>query len=164
MDGGTIVIKNVHVDKRTGAFYVQSFDSTAGKYPLHYQGTWMRKMPSDVPDADLGRAVREAMAASHAEDWHGTLRDEVARRRRDLFRLAGVRARAERQYQTGLSAVDIEYEPGGEQYKVTKFINRDPRKDMVGSGIEHMVPVECPDDVLGAMIRGLLSDEGAEPG
>jgi hypothetical protein len=119
-----------------------------------------------VPDADLGRAVREAMAASHAEDWPGghTLRDEVARRRKGLFRLAGIRARAERQYQTGLSAVDIEYEPGGEQYKVTKFINRDPRKNMVGSDIKHMVPVECPDDVLGATIRGLLSDEGGEPG
>jgi hypothetical protein len=38
MDGGTIVIKNAHVDKRAGAFYVQSFDSTAGKYPLFFQG------------------------------------------------------------------------------------------------------------------------------
>jgi hypothetical protein len=166
MDGDTIVIKTVHVDKRAGAFYVQSFDSTAGKYPLFFQGTWMKKMPGEVPDADLGQAVREAMAASHAEDWPGgdMLRDEVARRRKDLFRLAGVRARSERQYQTGLSAVKLDHEPGGAQYKVTKFINRDPRKDMVGSDIEHMVPVECPDDVLGATIRGLLSDEGGEPG
>jgi len=75
-----------------------------------------------------------------------------------------VRARSERQYQTGLSAVSIDCEPGAEQCKVTKFINRDPGKDLVGSEIEHMVPVECPDDVLGATIRGLLSDEGDEPG
>ena len=92
------------------------------------------------------------------------LRDAVARRRKSLFRLAGVRARSERQYQTGLSAVSIDYEPGAEQYQLTKFINRDPGEDLVGSEIEHRVPVECPDDVLCATIRGLLSDEGGEPG
>src|SRR5258706_12830726 len=134
MDGGTIVIKSVDIHKRAGAFYVQSFDSTTDKYPLFFQGTWMKKMAGDVPDADLGRAVREAMAASHAEDWPGgdTLRDEVARRRKGLFRLAGVRARSERQYQTGLSAVSIDWGPGAEQYQGTKFINRDPGKDLVG--------------------------------
>ena len=69
MDGGTIVIKSLHIDKRASAFYVQSLDSTPGKYPLFFQGTWIKKMTGDVPDADLGRAVRDAMAASQAEDW-----------------------------------------------------------------------------------------------
>lgn len=163
MDGGTIVIKAVHIDKRAGEFYVHSYDSTPDKYPLFFQGTWLKKMAGDVPDAELGRAAREAMAASHAEEWPGdTLREEVARRRKGLFRLAGVRS--ERQYQTGLSAVSINYEPGREQYQVTKFINRDPGENMVGPEMEPMAPVECPDDVLGATIRGLLSNDSGEPG
>jgi hypothetical protein len=163
MDSGTVVIKSVTIDERAGAIYVQSYDSTTGKYPLQFQGSWTKKEAGDVPDAELGRAVRQALAASRAEDWPGdTLREEVARRRKGLFRLAGVRS--ERQYQTSLSSVSVEYESGGEQYRITKMINEDPGENMVGSGIEHMVPVECPDSVLGEMIRGLLSDERGVPG
>ena len=157
MDDGSIVIKSVHIDNRAGAFYVQSSDCTPGG--LLYQGTWIKKMAEDLPDADLGRAVREAMAASRAEPWPGgpALRDEVARRRKDLFRVAGVRS--ERQYQTGLSAVRIDDDPGANQYQLTKFINYHPNEAMVASETEHLIPVASPDNVLGSTIRGLLLDE-----
>jgi hypothetical protein len=163
MDGGKVVTQVVIVDERAGAFYVQSYDSTTDKYPLQFQGSWVKRMAGDVPDSELGHTVREAMAASQAEDWPGDkLREEVARRRKGLFRLAGVRS--ERQYQTGLSAVSVDYESGGQQYRITAMINEDPGENLEESAIERAVPVDCPDDVLGAAIRGLLSDECDEPG
>jgi hypothetical protein len=163
MDNGKIMFNSVFVDKRAGALYVQSYDFTPGRYPLFFQGTWIKKMVGDVPDAELGKAVREAMAASQAEDWPGdALRDEAARRRKAVLRLAGVRS--ERQYQTGLSSISVEYQSGGQQYRIIKMINEDPGEDMTGSEIEHNVPVQCSDEVLGATILGLLSDEGGEPG
>lgn len=159
MDSGTIVIQYAAVDQRAGAIYVQSYDSTPDKYPLQFQGSWMKKIVGFLSDAELGELARDAMAASQTKDWPGdTLREEVARRRKALFRLAGVRS--ERQYQTGLSAVSVHYEAGESHYHVTRYVNRDPAEDMVGSEAEQLVPVNCPDDVLGGTIRGSLSEEG----
>jgi len=157
------VIQYAAIDQRAGAIYVQSYDSTPDKYPLQFQGSWVKKVVGDFSDAELGGLARDAMAASQTKGWPGdTLREEVARRRKALFRIAGVRS--ERQYQTGLSAVSVYYETGENHYHVTKYINRDPTEDMVGSEGEQLVPVECPDHVLGATIRSSLPEEDNRQG
>lgn len=149
--------QRVHVDARDKAFYVQSWNSSSGKYPLLFQGTWLKRIEGTEPDEVLGRAVREAMAESRVVSAQTISRDEVARIRRGMFRLAGVRG--EKQYQTGLTKVSIAHDLGAPDYEILGYINRDPDENLIASDERHLLPVECSDEILGRTIRDLLSSD-----
>jgi hypothetical protein len=148
------------VDYRQGAFYVQSWDASDGKYPIHFQGTWLKRIQDGEPDVDVGQAVRDAMTGSRTgvEDIS---RDEVARTRRELFRLAGVRG--ERQYQTGLTSVSVAYVVGAPDYEIAEYINSNPDENLTASDERHLLPAECSDEILGRTIRDLLNSRSHSP-
>ncbi|SRR5258706_1135027 len=150
------------VDRRENAFYVQSWDSSSGNYPIHFQGTWVKRLEGDVPDDIIGHAVREAMAESRAGiSPQAISHDELGRIRRALFRLAGVRG--ERRYQTGLTTISVDYDPGAPDYEITEYINRNPDENLTASDERHLLPAECSDEILGRTIRDLLNSRSHGP-
>jgi hypothetical protein len=150
------------VDRRENAFYVQSWDASSGNYPIYFQGTWMKRLAGDEPDGNIGHAIREAMGESRAGiSPQAISRDELARIRRNLFRLAGVRG--ERQYQTGLTKVSVAYDPGAPDYELTDYINWSPDGNLTASEERHPLSAECSDEVLGRTIRDLLNSRPDSP-
>jgi hypothetical protein len=142
------------VDYRNGEFYVQSWDYSAGRYPMLWQGIWLAKIEADTP-TELGAAVRAALAHSRSAVEHTPAREaERAKSRRALLKLAGVRG--ETQYQTGLSEISVKDYAGKDDLEITVYDNPDPRENMTPRPGRIYIPRTSSDEELGAKVHDLM--------
>jgi hypothetical protein len=149
--------RNAQVDVRAGRLVVSSWDATQGNYPALVQGDWAEGADEPVPDEAIGALVRSALAASRNGVPYPDFRNdpEPARRRRMVFRLAGVRS--ETAYAAGMRSVSVETDDSSGETRITPYRNGGRRTgftEMLDDVITIAEP--CDDAALGLAVRRAL--------
>jgi anti-sigma factor RsiW len=128
----------------------------AGKFPAFIQDD-PEAADEPVTDEALGALVRSALADSRDGVSHPDFRNdpEPARRRRRLFKLAGVRSETE--FATGTRSVSISWDDTTPNLRTTPYRNEGRRRgftQILDAATE--VDVEVDNSGLGAAVRRLL--------
>jgi hypothetical protein len=155
--GGPKMRRSAQVDARSGRLIVSSWDTTQGAYPATVQGDWAEAAEEPVADEAIGALVRSALAASHDGVPYPDFRNdpEPARRRRVLYKLAGVRS--ETAYAAGTRAVSVRTDDVSGDVRITPYRNGGRRTGFTEMLDEVITIAAVPGDaVLGSALRRAL--------
>ncbi|MBO0830738.1 MAG: hypothetical protein J2P29_02090 [Actinobacteria bacterium] len=136
---------------------VSSRDTTQGNYPATIQGDWAEAADEPVADETIGALVRSALAASRDGVPYPDFRNdpEPARRRRALYKLAGVKS--ETAYATGTRAVSVKTDDVSGEMLITPYRNGGRRTGFTEM-LDDVITIAGPpgDAALGVAVRRAL--------
>ncbi len=149
--------RNAHVDLRSGRLVVSSWDTTQGNYPATIQGDWAKVADEPVANEAIGALVRSALAASRDGVPYPDFRTdaEPARRRRAVYKLAGVKS--ETAYAAGTRAVSVKVDDVSGEMRITPYRNGGRRTGFTEM-LDDVITIAEPsgDAALGLAIRRAL--------
>jgi hypothetical protein len=152
------VRRNAQVQLRPGRLIVSSWSATEGRFPAFIQDDWAEAVPEQVADTELGALVRQALAASRDGVPYPDFRNdpEPARRRKMLFKLAGVRTETE--FARSTRSVSIAWQDTEPEFTITPERNGG-RHEGFTQMLDRVITVEVDlDDAdLGAAVRSALT-------
>ena len=149
--------RSAKVQLRRELLIISSWSATEGNFPAFIQGDWAEAVPEHVADAELGALVRQALAASREGVPYPDFRNdpELARRRKLLFKPAGVRRESE--FARGTRSVSIDWQDTEPEVKITPQRNGGRREGFTQM-LDQVVTVDAnlDDADLGAVVRHAL--------
>lgn len=149
--------RSAHIQLRQGRLFVTSWSATAGRYPAFIQDEFAEAATEDVADEELGALARRALAASRDGVPYPDFRNdpEPARRRKTLFKLAGVRSETE--FERATKTVSISWQDTDPEMRITPYRNAGRRQGFTQM-LEQVITVNAnaDDDSLGAAVRQAL--------
>ncbi len=143
---------------RNGRLIVSSWSATEGRFPAVIQDDWAGAADGPVGDEVCGALVRSALAASRDGVPYPDFRNdpEPGRRRKMLFKLAGVKS--ETDFATGMRSVSIDWNDTDPEMRITPYRNggrRDGFTQMLDEAFT--VDANANDAVLGAAVRRAMA-------
>jgi hypothetical protein len=150
--------RNAEVELRHDRLIVSSWSATEGRFPAFIQDDWAQAVSEQVPDAELGALVRMALAACRDGVPYPDFRNdpEPARRRKALFKLAGVRSETE--FARGTRSVSVGWQDTEPDMRVTPYRNGGRREGFTEM-LDQVITLDASvnDDGLGAAVRRALT-------
>jgi hypothetical protein len=146
------------VDAKGERLFVSSWWATEGAYPAFVQGDWAKAVDESVSDTAVGRLIRSALAESRDgvpfPDFQND--PEPDRRRRALFKLAGVRS--ETQYAQGARHAAVALADSDSELKITPHRNGGRRTGFTEM-LDQVITLDAgaDDAALGAAVRHALA-------